>query len=496
MRSITNIIQTRPWFIFLLPIFLVLHIEKNYTGLIAYKLVWFPILLLFLTAALIYLLILLLTRDKKKSAAYTFLVLVPYYFFADVKDWLHEQYPNAWFSRYIFVLSALTVLSILAISYIRRDPTRIARLFLFANLLLLISVVVDAGTILLKKVSQSATANLVKLEPCANCKRPDIYYLLFDAYPSGELLKKEFAYDNHDLDSFLLQKGFFIARNSKSNYNFTAYSMASIFNMDYVPAPDSQHLLTLRGMLPGIEKVKLASIFPAMESLGYKIYNHSIFDIKGNPTNTRQFDIWELSELYNRHQLPWKMVMDTWWNFKFLENLEIDKNQAEAYIKARDLNFASTIAAVAETAKLKDTMPKFVYAHSLIPHPPMSYDSIGNHVPFKKYTPEEDKAAFLQQLIFANSVIRKMVNNILSENRRECIIILQGDHAYRFFDLTKKMEEFQNLNAWYFPNRDYHLLNDSLTSVNSFRLLLNARFGQKLPVLKDSCIFLPYRLSF
>jgi hypothetical protein len=100
---------------------------------------------------------------------------------------------------------------------------------------------------------------------------------------------------------------------------------------------------------------------------------------------------------------------------------------------------------------LKDSIPKFVYAHSLIPHPPMSYDSIGNHVPFKNYSTEEDKAAFLQQLIFANSVIRKMVNNILSENGRECIIILQGDHAYRFFDATKKMEEFGKSECLVFP---------------------------------------------
>jgi hypothetical protein len=88
------------------------------------------------------------------------------------------------------------------------------------------------------------------------------------------------------------------------------------------------------------------------------------------------------------------------------------------------------------------------------------------------------------------------VDEILRQNGRECIIMLQGDHAFRFFNPAKKQEEFENLNAWYFPNRDYHLLNDSLSSVNSFRLLLNAQFGQDLPILKDSSIFLPYRLSF
>jgi len=491
-----TILQNRPWFILLLPVFLVLHIEKNYTGLISYGLVWKPILYLIFAAIAVYFLLIVLIRDKSKAGAIAFIVLLVYYFFADVKDWLHEQSPTAWYSRYVFVVPTMVLITTFTVLWMTRHSRKLTRFFLFANLLLLISVLTDLASISFKKLANSNPSARLEIKPCPNCKLPDVFYIIFDSYSSSDLLRNEFGFDNGDLDRFLSQKGFFIARQSTSNYNFTAYSLASIFNLNYVSVPDSLHLVTLRGLLPGVEKVRMATLFPAMEKLGYKIYNHSIFDINGLPSSTRQFDIWELSDLYNRHQLPWKLLKDIGWNFGFLSAFDIDRKHAEAYIRNRDLNFESTVEEIGKTLHSNDTQPKFVYAHSLIPHAPFSYDSTGRHLPFKEYSANEDKAAYIQQLVFANKVIKRIVDEILRQNGRECIIMLQGDHAFRFFNPAKKQEEFENLNAWYFPNRDYHLLNDSLSSVNSFRLLLNAQFGQDLPILKDSSIFLPYRLSF
>jgi hypothetical protein len=42
--------------------------------------------------------------------------------------------------------------------------------------------------------------------------KPDIYFLLFDAYTSSLALKEQYHYDNGDFDRFLLQKGFHIQR--------------------------------------------------------------------------------------------------------------------------------------------------------------------------------------------------------------------------------------------------------------------------------------------
>jgi hypothetical protein len=49
---------------------------------------------------------------------------------------------------------------------------------------------------------------------------------------------------------------------------------------------------------------------------------------------------------------------------------------------------------------------------------------------------------------------------------------------------------FYNQNAVYYPDGDYSALYDSISGVNQFRVVLNKMFGQKLPLLRDSVIFL------
>jgi len=44
----------------------------------------------------------------------------------------------------------------------------------------------------------------------------------------------------------------------------------------------------------------------------------------------------------------------------------------------------------------------------------------------------------------------------------------------------------------YFPKEKYQQLGDSITNVNTFRFVLNAFFDKKLPILKDTSIFLHY----
>jgi hypothetical protein len=54
----------------------------------------------------------------------------------------------------------------------------------------------------------------------------------------------------------------------------------------------------------------------------------------------------------------------------------------------------------------------------------------------------------------------------------------------------RPMNFFQNQNAVYFPDRDYHLFYDSITNVNMFRMTFDKLFKQNIPLLKDTSIFL------
>jgi hypothetical protein len=81
----------------------------------------------------------------------------------------------------------------------------------------------------------------------------------------------------------------------------------------------------------------------------------------------------------------------------------------------------------------------------------------------------------------------RLADTIREASNGAAIIIIQGDHGYRFLEGPQKMnEQFDIFSAFYFPNRDYSLLTDSTRSVNTFRIVFDSEFGAKLPLLKDS----------
>jgi hypothetical protein len=52
--------------------------------------------------------------------------------------------------------------------------------------------------------------------------------------------------------------------------------------------------------------------------------------------------------------------------------------------------------------------------------------------------------------------------------------------------------QFPNLNAIYFPDKNYKDLYSEMSPVNTFRVIFNNYFGQHLPLLKDSSVFVAY----
>ena len=153
---------------------------------------------------------------------------------------------------------------------------------------------------------------------------------------------------------------------------------------------------------------------------------------------------------------------------------------------------------------------KFIFSHIVCPHPPYLFDREGNAVPDKDFDMNnwgfEQKEYYLDQLIYINKEIKKLIDNILIESENPPIIILQADHGPRntFIDgqyPTDDMfrEGFRILNAIYIPGDNYELFYDSITPVNTFRLIFNTCFGENFQLLADknynSFEFAPYQFT-
>ncbi len=487
-------LQKIPFFLFLSPIFIILHIEKEYHQLISYQFVYTEILMLFLMPLIFYSICRLLFRSHQKASLYSFFLLIPFYLLGEIKDWLKDNLQETFWQSYSFIIPFIIVLAIAAFLLLRRTKIGFEKIFLYINTALIIFILSDSILILIsdfkKKDDNKSNTRPLSID-CPTCEKPDIYYLIFDSYTSGSVLK-EFGYNNSIIESYLIKKGFYIIDSSRSNYNLTPFSIGSSLNMDYIPGVTGSNKHYLKDYLPAAHQVYTNNFTNLLSGNDYAIFNHSIFDIKSTPTTVKRFDIWQINSLYRQHNIFKKVFDDIGWKFP-LWLRALFQNQKITYAKERDEYDSTALSHIFHSIQTTTTKPKFVYGHLLIPHSPYTFDSSGKKIVPKNFlTQVEDKKAYCQQIQHVNKVITQVIDMLFTSQKRPFAVIIQGDHGYRFFDEKEYNKEFRNFSAVYFSNQDYSHLNDSLTNVNTFRILLNTYFKQDLPVLNDHYYFLKY----
>jgi len=64
------------------------------------------------------------------------------------------------------------------------------------------------------------------------------------------------------------------------------------------------------------------------------------------------------------------------------------------------------------------------------------------------------------------------------------VIILQGDHGSRI-DSSEKDEHFSILYAIHLPDKNYHHFHDSISPVNTFRILSNRYLNTSFELLEN-----------
>ena len=112
-----------------------------------------------------------------------------------------------------------------------------------------------------------------------------------------------------------------------------------------------------------------------------------------------------------------------------------------------------------------------------------------------KITREEYQQGYAAQLQYINRRVLRAVDNILRQSARRPIIIIQGDHGSRLNvdweseSKTDLREPFSILNAYLVPPQVRSKLYDTITPVNSFRVVLSSMFGAHYPLLPDRSYF-------
>jgi hypothetical protein len=493
-----KLLQHTPVFLFLLPVFFVLHGVNENFGYINVP----DCLLLMVTytgaSALIYFVLLPFFRNYVKAALMASYLMAFYCFFGAVHDFFKDH--SEYLHRYTILIPAFLLIGLSVLLYLKKTKAPLIKLSLFINTLLLIYLAVDGGGIIWKllfpppnKLAVYSFAKNNAYSICRDCVKPDIYFLLFDEYASSLSLKQKFNYDNSDLDSFLIQSGFHIQKNSRSNYNFTPFSMSSILNMSYLHGFFNPQACTADDYAYCNNLIKDNEVIKFLSYQGYDIGNYSVFDLAGNPSKVEQSFLPLKTKLitdrtlfgYVKKDIGW-MLYTGKWEIKWL---------TENTFFQQVTNNERLIAGIERESATKIKHPRFIYGHIYLPHPPFFFDRNGHlkdkATIYRESVSNKVPQAYLDYLPYTNSKIKELLSTIQHNSNDSAVIIFMGDHGFR--DQTNDPNPFyffQNQNAVYFPDKDYHLFYDSISNVNMFRVTFDKLFKQNIPLLKDSCIFL------
>lgn len=326
---------------------------------------------------------------------------------------------------------------------------------------------------------------------------PDIYYIDLDRYASESTLKEFYSYDNSEFLDYLSSKGFYIASESKANYLKTHLSLASSLNMKYVNylseivGEDSSDLDPFYEMLQDYE------VWRFLKSKGYKyIHLGSWWEpTRKNEYADVNFNYWEVP------QFSMTLFKTTMFYAIALENERLPNWLRAPFIKeyrkAHWERILYQFDKLSEIPNMKE--PTFVFAHLLVPHDPYIFDREGTYLTLEDEKKRSRIVNYVDQLIFTNSKVKALVDELLSNSEVPPIIILQSDEGphperYALDETNFKWEEATEaelrekmgiLSAYYLPNVDNSVLYPSITPVNSFRLVFNLYFDTNFELLPD-----------
>lgn len=391
-------------------------------------------------------------------------------------------------SSWLLIPVTAAVIGVIGFLVRRGKEAFFGKLNYFLNALFALFIIADvfevAGVVYAKKNTlQFETDAALEQKPAGKTSDslPDIYFMVFDEYASSSSLKENFGFDNSSLDTFLLNNGFYIASNAKSNYSLTVFSIASTLQLSYFK--DMKEARYPDDYPAALEAMQTNKLFSLLEQQGYQISNHSIFNLGNYSTHQTNFF----------HKSAFTLLFDKSM-VKLAKVLYLELTPKEQ-IESLNRLFAE-VAAPAPNNK-----PQFKYLHVLLPHYPFIFEADGKIRSAIEYTRKKDNyfvERYLNQLVFTNKLIRNLITDINKNNPRKKIIVLEGDHGLRFpyinrkagyDDYRKGSGPFRNLNAYYFFDRDYTQLYDSISPVNSFRVISSQYLGLPCGLLPDKSIF-------
>jgi hypothetical protein len=319
---------------------------------------------------------------------------------------------------------------------------------------------------------------------------PNVYLILLDGYPRGDVLTETFTYDNGPFTDALEDRGFVVSAGARSNYRKTWATLASMFNGRYLdelvgdqPVPDDP-ATQMRWAQSLINEGRLLDVF---RDRGYSIVTvPSAFTSAALLTSDATIDHGYVNELEANliGRSPWASVF---------------RREADAMIgSAHRWATLDALDVAADIAENESEQPRLAFIHVLSPHTPFVLGDDLNDPPhlapcfpaacsvwdatmaeieidFREY-----RARLIEQIGALNDVILDTLDRIIDADP-DGIVVLMSDHGSRYA-LSDRQEHFKSFLAARSPGRDPLFAADE-SPVNLLRRIISAEFDADLEPL-------------
>lgn len=305
---------------------------------------------------------------------------------------------------------------------------------------------------------------------------PSIYVLVLDAYARQDSLA-QMGMDNEPFLGELEARGFDVYRDSRSNYEWTSSTLASMLNMrpltaiEGLPAPGTDDREQTRALRRAINSGDALTL---LRKAGYRIV--SVPPIASYSALLEADDIVDTGYL---NEFEVHMLQDT--TLAGLLDV-VAPDFIAAQHRARIETAFDVIAPHPDQAT-------FTYAHVIAPHEPFVFDAAGQPVPLPQCFPRcwfwqpwdvRSEDVFVQgyvpQVAYVNRRVLETVDRVIADDP-EAVMVVMGDHGSR--GLEDDEEVFRNLMAVRSPGHPA-LLGRAPTPVNVLSTILNAYLGTSI----------------
>ncbi len=393
---------------------------------------------------------------------------------------------SSWTDDHLQLVHSIVWLLLLGLgwSWLRRLQRPSGRLSMALNL---VSVLL-LGVALLQWISgrdrAEAPAGIGLNQAAASRDSPDIYFILLDGYARADVLEKYYGFDNGPFIRALERRGFQVATASEANYYWTYLSLSSTLNMDYLPALLGDRLDPLgtdRENAYHLLRENRAAAF--LKARGYR-FVHLQSTWGGTGSNPYADDFLPCGGGLFRDEYLLAVAEVTW--------LQAFGSSASMDLASCHLRNFETLAGLARTPG-----PKFVFTHFVPPHHPYLFDregrvlrnaNLSNQFEFQKRL-WENRSAYVDQLVFVNRSIGRVIDRLIAESTRPPIILLLSDHGpnLRRGYATDEQHRIRlaDLSAVLLPGAAPDLFPEDVSNVNLLRIVLDQAFDAGLPLLPD-----------